>query len=124
MYAFVGETKIEVAEESSDKHCFKASLSEQDFESVGGLSALASSPQSLTSSAERIYLPGFRLTTPNCAKDPRPSRGDCNGSSWKGIGQGVASFCASITNSMLASPQGASEQYMMILRSSNIVNDW
>ena len=31
---------------------------------------------------------------------------------------GVASSCASIMSSMLASPQGASEQYIIIFRSS------
>ena len=41
MYAFAGDTINEVAEESSDMHCLRASLSEHDFESVGGLSARA-----------------------------------------------------------------------------------
>lgn len=39
MYAFSGEIRRDVRELSRDVHCLRASLSEQDFERVVGLSA-------------------------------------------------------------------------------------
>ena len=41
MYALSGETSKEVVDERREVHCFNASLSEQDFERVGGASARA-----------------------------------------------------------------------------------
>lgn len=41
MYAFEGDIKDEAREPSRDVHCFKASLSEQDLESVAGQSGRA-----------------------------------------------------------------------------------
>lgn len=41
MYALAGDTKSVVVEDSNDMHCLRASLSEHDFESVGGLSPRA-----------------------------------------------------------------------------------
>jgi len=41
MYAFSGEMSRDVRDERIEVHCLSAILSEQDFESVGGLSALA-----------------------------------------------------------------------------------
>ena len=41
IYALDGETRREVVEERRDVHCFNASLSEQDFERVGGASGRA-----------------------------------------------------------------------------------
>jgi len=42
MYAFSGDVTRDAREERRDVHWLRASLSEQDFESVGGLSARAS----------------------------------------------------------------------------------
>ena len=41
MYALWGEIRREVVDERRDVHCFNASLSEQDFERVGGASGRA-----------------------------------------------------------------------------------
>lgn len=41
MYAFEGDIRIDAREPSRDVHCFKASLSEQDLESVAGQSGRA-----------------------------------------------------------------------------------
>jgi len=41
MYMFSGDISSDAGEESRDVHCFIASLSEHDFESVGGLSIRA-----------------------------------------------------------------------------------
>lgn len=41
MYAFDGDIRVDAREPSIDVHCFKASLSEQDLESVAGQSGLA-----------------------------------------------------------------------------------
>ena len=51
-YAFLGDINSEVAELRSEEHCLRASLSEQDLESVGRLSPRA----------------GFRRTTPSSEK--------------------------------------------------------
>lgn len=85
-----------------------ASLSEQDFESVGGASGRE----------------GLRRTRPNSWKFARPgssifvfdslysgSRVEMAGESSHGVG----SSCAAMVSSILASPQGASEQYMKSL---------
>jgi hypothetical protein len=53
---------------------------------------------------------GFRRTTPNREKSPRPSI--VPGFSSGTYSHGVGSSCSAMTNSMLASPQGASELYM------------
>lgn len=84
--------------------CFIVSLSEQDFERVGGASGRE----------------GLQRTAPRRSKFERPRRADgipelevdelvtVAG----GVVQGVASGWADMVSSMLASPQGASEQYM------------
>lgn len=41
MYAFDGDIRVDAREPRSDVHCFKASLSEQDLESVAGQSGRA-----------------------------------------------------------------------------------
>lgn len=41
MYAFDGDIKVDVRELRRDVHCFNASLSEQDLESVAGQSGRA-----------------------------------------------------------------------------------
>ena len=41
MYAFDGDISVDARESSRDVHCFKASLSEQDLESVAGQSGRA-----------------------------------------------------------------------------------
>ena len=66
-YACSDEMRREVVDESSDAHCFKASLSEQDFDRVGGASPRAS-PNSVENSYEKSDesdIHGFRLTTPS-----------------------------------------------------------
>src|SRR5690349_9006853 len=50
--------KMEVKEDRRDVHCFRAILSEQDLERVGGASPLA----------------GLRRTMPRLEKKPRPRR--------------------------------------------------
>lgn len=80
-------------------------LSEHDLDKLGGASPL----------------PGLRRTTPSWEKYPRPGR---EGSLFpgvvlsdgEGISQGEASACAAMMSSMLASPQGASEQYIWRVR--------
>lgn len=64
-------------------HCLRASLSEQDFESVGGASVRD----------------GLRRVIPSWEKYCLPGSERCFGKS-----QGVGSSCADIVNSMLASP--------------------
>lgn len=51
---------IAVIEERREVHCLSASLSEHDFESVGGASGLE----------------GFRLMVPSSEKKPLPCKGD------------------------------------------------
>lgn len=41
MYAFDGDIRVDAREPRRDVHCFKASLSEQDLESVAGQSGRA-----------------------------------------------------------------------------------
>jgi hypothetical protein len=79
---------------------------------------------------------GLQRTAPRCEKCERPriieAEGIITGSVLSelndtidaGVVQGVASSCLSITSSILASPHGASEQYMKMLTSSLIVKGW
>lgn len=109
----------EATDERSEVHCFVASLSVHDLDDVGGELARA----------------GLRLTIPNSEKDARPFRTavpslDVDATGFASleidtgaanvIGQGVASAWCRMVNSMLASPQGASEQYMRIFQPSLI----
>jgi hypothetical protein len=121
MYAFIGEIRAEVTDERTDVPCFMASLSVQDLLSVGGASGRE----------------GLRRTEPRWEKLERPRRAEIEASRLASgrldghselsiftlltkdaeivggaLVHGVASSCASMTSSMLASPQGASEQYM------------
>jgi hypothetical protein len=86
----------ETSDERRDVHCFRASLSEQDFDKVGGASGRE----------------GFLRIIPSSEKYPRPFRdisrsaailmsllGDSGGRA-----HGVSSFWAAIVSSMLASP--------------------
>lgn len=123
--------KREVVEERRERDCLRVSLSVQDLLRVGGASGRE----------------GLARTTPRWEKFERPRRAlgpmsssvspvvcpgglsDCGDdatvASWRvggGLVHGVASACAAIVSSMLASPQGASEQYMWIDTSSGIVN--
>jgi hypothetical protein len=120
MYAFRGETRAEVTEDRREVACLRASLSVQDLLSVGGAS-------------DRD---GLQRTAPRWEKLARPRRadatddGDCSPPSIISEGNsttvggtlvhGVASSWASMTSSMLASPHGASEQYMWIWTSSRM----
>jgi hypothetical protein len=103
-------------EESRDVAWWRESLSVQDLERVGEASGRE----------------GLRRTRPRCEKLERPRRADgvsmgevvAAGMSdmvGGGLVHGVASSWASMINSMLASPQGASEQYMWIWTSSWMV---
>lgn len=56
MYILEGEISNDATVERMEVHCLRASLSEQDFESVGGASGRE----------------GFRLTVPNSEKKPLP----------------------------------------------------
>jgi hypothetical protein len=80
-------------------HCLRESLSEQDFESVGGASGRE----------------GLRRTTPSLEKWPRPrsgvaeageGEGEGSGEPRRGRAQGVGSSWAAMVSSMLASPPG------------------
>lgn len=95
----------------------RASLSVQDFENVIGASGRE----------------GLHRTRPRWEKWERPLRADGTGLSgvdWAeetvGMGevQGVASSWRDMVSSMLASPQGTSEQYMWIWRSSLRAKGW
>jgi hypothetical protein len=95
--------------------CLTASLSVQDLLSVGGASGRE----------------GFARTMPKREKFDRPRSAEGSVSSTgidaeERVGgalvHGVASSCAAMMSSMLASPQGASEQYMWIETSSRMVN--
>ena len=75
IYAFAGLMSKDVGPESDEVHCLSAILSEQDLESVAGLSARAVQVVShLSHDAMKCYLQGFRLTSPNLSKEPRPKR--------------------------------------------------
>lgn len=119
MYAFLGLINVEVCVERSEVACLRASLSVQDLLRVGGASGRE----------------GLRRTEPRWEKLERPRRADGVVASSNseadddrvdivggGLVHGVESSWASMTNSMLASPQGASEQYMWIRTFSWIVN--
>ena len=117
-----------MGEERSEVHCFSAILSEQDLERVVGLSGRAfqaSKPCHLRT--RESCIPGFRLTIPSSEKYPLPlsfSWPPVSSAPDGGAAHGVGSSCWSIMSSILASPQGASEQYMWILMLSRIVNGW
>lgn len=124
MYALLGEIRSDVVDDSSETACLSASLSVQDLLRVGGASGRD----------------GLQRTAPRRAKLERPRRalGFCSsglmerslaemlGAETVGAAlvQDVASSWAAITSSMLASPQGASEQYMWILTSERRVKGW
>ena len=101
----------EVIEDKSEVACFTTSLSVHDLLSVGGASGRE----------------GFARTMPRREKFERPLRAE---GSWSAVEervggaltQGVASSCRAMVSSMLASPQGASEQYMWRVMSSRMVN--
>jgi hypothetical protein len=113
-YAFCGETRRLVKDDNREAPCVRAILSEHDFDSVGGASGRE----------------GFKRTAPRLPKCERPRSAVVSGTEsavvWRmrggGVIHGVESSWASMTNSMLASPQGASEQYMYMPTSSLIVN--
>ena len=97
-------------DDKSEVVCFAASLSEQDLLSVGGASGRE----------------GFARTMPRREKFERPLRAE---GSWSAVEarvggalvQGVASSWRAMVSSILASPQGASEQYMWRVTSSRMV---
>ena len=72
-YALDGEIRREVVDVRREVHCFNASLSEQDFERVGGASGRAYGLLLIELNWYIIryllviasYLHGLRLTTPN-----------------------------------------------------------
>lgn len=111
MYAFLGDTSKDVVDESSDVPCLRASLSVHDLESVGGASGRE----------------GLQRTAPSKSKFDRPRSaadvGEEEGDDTVGGGevQGVESSCRFMVSSMLASPQGASEQYMWMVTSGGMV---
>ena len=107
MYAFRGDIRVDVTEESREVACFRVSLSVQDLLSVGG----ASGRDGLQRTAPRRE----KLDRPRSA--PKPSAGgpepvEPDVIVGGALIHGVASSWASMVSSMLASPQGASEQYM------------
>ena len=119
MYAFRGDIKTDVTEARREVACFRVSLSVQDLLSVGG----ASGREGLQRTAPRRE----KLDRPRNA--PAPSMGDSEPSEADdmvggALAHGVASSWASMVSSMLASPQGASEQYMCICTSSRMVKGW
>ena len=61
MYAFSGETRSDIGDDSRDVHCLSASLSEHDLEKVIGLSARAfSCTSSVADKIKQTSLPtGF-----------------------------------------------------------------
>jgi len=133
---FEGDMSRDVMEERREVHCLRAILSEQDFESVGGASGRE----------------GLRRTVPSSEKNPLPCKVGISGDIIPdvfsiereesggeevvktsstvpldvggGIFQGVESSWAAMVSSMLASPQGASEQYMCRLMPSFKANGW
>lgn len=101
-YAFLGDMIVEAVKERRDVACFRVSLSVQDLLRVGG----ASGREGLQRTAPRRE----KLDRPRSA----PTLSDPSSDEMVGgaLVQGVASSWASMVSSMLASPQGASEQYM------------
>lgn len=87
-------------------------MSEQDLESVGGASGRE----------------GLQRTAPRREKFERPRKEVAVSFVAEMVGgalvHGVASSWAAMTSSMLASPQGASEQYMWMETLSWMVNGW
>lgn len=120
IYAFRGDIKSDVVDERSETACLSATLSVQDLLSVGGASGRE----------------GLQRTAPRWEKLERPLRGaasfsfilvefgEIDDTVGGGLVHGVASSWADMVSSMLASPQGASEQYMWILTFSWMVNGW
>lgn len=118
IYAFLGNIKSDVVDESSETACLRASLSVQDLLSVGGASGRE----------------GLQRTAPRWEKLERPLRGagafssrlrvsgEIDDTVGGGLVQGVASSWADIVSSMLASPQGASEQYIWTLTFERMAN--
>ena len=106
----------ETVDESSDVACLSASLSVQDLLSVGGASGL-DGLQRTAPRREKLErprrAPGFSSVSPNCEEADVMVGG--------ALVHGVASSWASMISSMLASPQGASEQYMWICTPSWMV---
>lgn len=107
-YAFPGWMSKLDREESIDVHSLIENLSLQDFDNVSGASARE----------------GLRRTMPSSEKYPLPFI-TCDGShSSEAIVHGVASSWELMTSSMLASPQGASEEYMKIFTPSLMAKGW
>ena len=98
-----------MVEESNDVACLRAILSVQDLLSVGG----ASGREGLQRTAprrEKFERPRRAATVEVETLDSYEDEDDVIVGG--GDVHGVASSCASIMSSMLASPHGASEQYM------------
>lgn len=95
MYAFVGDIRVDTRELRRDVHCFKASLSEQDLESVAGQSGrakinLARLVVRESQKGFRKSIQGFRRTIPSTEKWARPSSFLLSPDK-ESIGQGVGS---------------------------------
>lgn len=115
-------------------HCFRASLSEQDLERLWGASGRAVVGWSSVGQGCGLkgrhgrHVHGFLRTMPSWEKYPLPSSSLYSGKlsvpELERSGHGVASSCASMISSMLASPHGASEQYMCSFRSSLSAKGW
>ena len=120
-----------MVEERRERDCLRVSLSVQDLLRVGGASGREGLART-TPRWEKFERPRRALSPMSSAESPvvgPGGLGNCGGdaavASWRvggGLVHGVASACAAIVSSMLASPQGASEQYMWIDTSSGIVN--
>lgn len=113
MYAFWGEMRREGRDERMEVAWVRVSLSVQDLLRVGG----ASGREGLQRTAPRF--PKCErprrapIPVPSCSATSMSSRSlDVDETMASGDVQGVASSCRSMTSSILASPQGASEQYM------------
>lgn len=112
MYAFRGDISVDVTDERSDDACLSVSLSVQDLLSVGGASG-REGLQRTAPSREKLERPRSAPALSDKASDVMVGGA---------LVHGVASSWASMVSSMLASPQGASEQYMWICTSSRMAN--
>lgn len=101
-YIFFGDIRRDVIEERREVDCLRANLSEQDLDRAGGASGRDGFPR-IDPHLEKYERPWSKIggnRTSSFVKD------------WGEISHGVESLWAAIVSSILASPQGASEQYI------------
>lgn len=116
MYAFLGDIRSDVTDERREVACFRVSLSVQDLLSVGGASG-RDGLQRTAPRREKFERPRSVPVPSSEIPDPIEVVEMVGGA----LVHGVASSWASMVSSMLASPHGASEQYIWICTSSQIV---